>query len=193
MLSTHDTTNWKAWWQYEAATVDEGLFVRKCKDRQIDFSRMKIELFDSNLSFYGRLRWKKEIDSADKLVWILGKRREEVGDFVELYENSYAEKDKLWKVLACSGKATEEASNELLAKIIQFTLNSRAVFCINSIIDLLALSDVIKGDPYQYRLNVPGTISPKNWSLRLPISLEKMLRHPVNKQIRKMIVSSGRI
>ncbi len=193
MLSTHDTTNWKAWWQYEAATVDEGLFVRKCNDRQIDFYKVKPELFDASLSLHGRLRWKKEIDSADKLVWILGKRREEVGDFVELYENSYAEKDKLWKILACSGKVTEEASNELLAKIIQFTLNSRAVFCINSIVDLLSLTDIFKGDSYQYRINVPGTISPKNWSLRLPISLEKMLRHPVNKQIRKMVASSGRI
>jgi 4-alpha-glucanotransferase len=57
----------------------------------------------------------------------------------------------------------------------------------------LALADLFKGDPYQYRINVPGTISPKNWSLRLPISLEQLLRHPVNKQIRKMIVSSGRI
>jgi 4-alpha-glucanotransferase len=33
MLSTHDTTNWKAWWLYEAGTVDEGLFSRKCLDR----------------------------------------------------------------------------------------------------------------------------------------------------------------
>jgi len=193
MLSTHDTTNWKAWWQYEAGTVDEDLFVRKCKDRQIDFSRVSLELFDTSLSFHGRLRWKKEIDCVDKLVSILGKRREEVRDFIELYENSYAEKDKLWKMLACSGEVTEEASNELLAEIIQFTLNSRAIFCIHSIRDLLGLTDVFKGDPYQYRINVPGTISPRNWSLRLPISLEKMLRHPVNKQIRKMIVSSGRI
>jgi len=192
MLSTHDTTNWKAWWQYEAGTVDEDLFVRKCKDRQIDFSRVKNELFDSNLSFHGRLRWKREIDSADKLVWILGKRREEVGDFVELYENSYGEKDKLWELLSCPGLVTEEAGNQLLAKIIQFVLNSQAVFCINSIRDLLGLADVFKGDPYQYRINVPGTISQKNWSLRLPISLEELLSHPINQQIRKMIVDSGR-
>lgn len=193
MLSTHDTTNWKAWWQYEAGTVDEGLFVRKCRDRQIDFSRVSLELFDSSLSFHGRLRWKKDIDCVDKLPSILGKRKEEIRDFIELYENSYAEKDKLWKLLACPGSVTEAASSELLAKVTQFTLNSRAVFCINSIRDLLALADLFKGDPYQYRINVPGTISPKNWSLRLPISLEQLLRHPVNKQIRKMIVSSGRI
>ncbi|MDD5506167.1 MAG: 4-alpha-glucanotransferase, partial [Candidatus Omnitrophica bacterium] len=185
--------NWKAWWQYEAGTVDEGLFVRKCKDRQIDFSRVSLELFDSSLSFHGRLRWKKDIDCVDKLSSILGKRKEEIRDFIELYENSYAEKDKLWRLLACPGLVSEAASKELLAKVTQFILNSRAVFCINSIRDLLALADVFKGDPYQYRINVPGTISPKNWSLRLPISLEQLLRHPLNKQIRKMIVSSDRI
>jgi 4-alpha-glucanotransferase len=192
MLSTHDTTNWKAWWQYEAGTIDEDLFVRKCRDRQIDFSYVKAELFDLDLSFHGRLRWRKEIDCVDKLLCILGKRKEEVRDFIELYENSYKEKDKLWKLLTCPGSATEEASNELLARVIQFTLKSRAIFCINSIRDLLGLSDVFIGDPYQYRVNVPGTISPKNWSLRLPISLEQLLAHPLNQQIRKMIVDSSR-
>jgi 4-alpha-glucanotransferase len=192
MLSTHDTTNWKAWWQYEAGTVDEGLFIRKCADRKIDFQRVKIELFDPRLSFHGRLRWKKEIDCIDKLVCILGKRREEIGDFIELYENSYSEKNKLWKMLGFSGEASEEADSELLSRILRFTLDSRAVFCINSIVDLLGLADIFSGDPYQYRINTPGTISPKNWSLRLPLSLEQLLKHPVNKQIRRMSADSGR-
>jgi 4-alpha-glucanotransferase len=76
---------------------------------------------------------------------------------------------------------------------MKFVLSSRAIFCINSIGDYLSLADIFKGDPYQYRVNVPGTISPKNWSLRLPLSLEEMLKHPVNEQIRKMIEVSGRI
>ncbi|MFA4854581.1 MAG: 4-alpha-glucanotransferase [Candidatus Omnitrophota bacterium] len=192
MLSTHDTTNWKAWWQYEAGTVDEGLFLRKCRDRGIDFLRVRLELFDSSLSFHGRLRWKNEINCIDKLLCILGRKKEELRDFIELYENSYGEKEKLWKLLACPGPVAEEASNELLARVIQFTLNSRAIFCIHSIRDLLGLSGVFKGDPYQYRVNVPGTISPKNWSLRLPLGLEKLLRHPVNRQIRRMVSDSGR-
>jgi 4-alpha-glucanotransferase len=192
MLSTHDTTNWKAWWKYEAGTVDEGLFMRKCADRGIDFARVKQELFDPGLSFHGRLRWKKDIDSADKLLWILGKARQEVGDFVEMYENSYAEKDKLWRMLGCPGVPAEEADSKLLFGIIRFTLDSQAVFCINSIVDLLGLSDVFPGDPYRYRVNTPGTISPKNWSLRLPIGLEEMLKHPVNIQIRRMAEDSGR-
>ena len=193
MLSTHDTTNWKAWWQYEAGTVDEGLFMRKCNERKIDFTKVSLKLFDANLSFHGRLRWKKEIDCPDKLLWELGKRKEEVGDFIELYKNTYGEKEKLWQILNCCGTMTEEASAELLAKMIGFVLSSQAVFCINSIRDYLSMADIFKGDPYQYRVNVPGTISPKNWSLKLPLSLEELLAHPLNQQIRKMIVDSERI
>ncbi|MFA5092579.1 MAG: 4-alpha-glucanotransferase [Candidatus Omnitrophota bacterium] len=193
MLSTHDTTNWKAWWQYEAGTVDQDLFMRKCQDRQIDFAQVSQKLFDANLSFHGRLRWKKEIDSVDKLLWELGKKREEVGDFIELYENTYGEKEKLWKILDCTGSITEVASAELLTKMIKFILSSQALFCINSIWDYLSMTDIFKGDSYQYRVNIPGTISPKNWSLLLPLSLEEMIAHPINKQIRKIITDSGRI
>ena len=42
MLSTHDTTNWPAWWENEAGTVDEALFIRKCSDqRKIDYDQSK--------------------------------------------------------------------------------------------------------------------------------------------------------
>lgn len=192
MLSTHDTTNWLAWWQYEAGTVDEGLFKRKCAERKIDFARVNNKLFDAGLSFCGRLRWNKQVDDVHKLAWELGKSREEIKDFIELYENSYEEKAKLWKLLDCPGQPSEQGSAQLLAKITQFTLNSAAIFCINSIVDYLCLDGLFKGDPYQYRINTPGTISPKNWSLRLPLSLEELLAHPVNQQIRKMVEDAGR-
>jgi 4-alpha-glucanotransferase len=193
MLSTHDTTNWNAWWQYEAGTVDEGLFFRKCQDRKIDFDKIKAKLFDPQLSFHGRLRWRNQIDSAEKLIWELGKRREEVGDFIEIYENTFGEKQKLWKLLGYSGAAPEEANADLLARVTKLILDSQAVFSINCIMDYLGLADIFKGDPYQYRINVPGTVSPKNWSMRLPLSLEELLKHPVNQKIRKMIVDSGRV
>jgi 4-alpha-glucanotransferase len=192
-LSTHDTTNWKAWWQCEAGSIDEDWFFRKCNSRGIDPQAARVKLFDSSLSCHGRLRWLDSIDSVDKLVAILGKKKEELPDFIDVYLNSYQEKDKLWKLLGCPGAMTEEASPDLLARAIRLTLDSRSVFCIQSIRDWLGLADIFKGDPYQYRVNVPGTISEKNWSLRLPISLEDLLHHKVNKQIRKMISDSGRM
>ncbi|MDD2688872.1 MAG: 4-alpha-glucanotransferase [Candidatus Omnitrophica bacterium] len=193
MLSTHDTTNWPAWRENEAGTVDEALFIRKCNDRKIYYSQVKDKLFNPALSFHARLRWLKSIDSVDKLVSILGKKKEELMDFIEMYENSYQEKEKLWLHLGINGPMREKCDPEILHAALKISLDSSSVFCINSIIDYLYLGGIFKGDPYQYRINTPGTINSKNWSLTLPISLEELLRHTVNKEIRSLITESGRI
>ena len=110
-----------------------------------------------------------------------------------LMGNSYLEKDKLWLLLGCAGPLEEEASDELLAKAIKLTLDSSAIFSIHSITDWLGLAGILKGYPYCYRINVPGTVSPQNWSLRLPITLEALLSHPVNEKILAMNQAAGRI
>jgi 4-alpha-glucanotransferase len=194
MLSTHDTTNWPAWWENEAGTIDEGLFIRKCSDqRKIDFNSAKDKLFDSVRSRHGRLRWLDRVDSVEKLVTILGKKKEELADFIDLYENSYREKEKLWKHLGLKGPMREKCDSEILKAALKISLESRAIFCINTIIDWLYLTDIFKGDPYQYRINTPGIITDKNWSLTIPISLEELLKHKINKDIKQLVVSSGRI
>jgi 4-alpha-glucanotransferase len=194
MLSTHDTTNWPAWWENEAGTVDEGLFVRKCSDhRQINFGRLKDKLFNPKRSGHGRLRWHEDIDSVEKLVSILGRKKEELADFIDLYQNTYQEKGKLWKHLGFSGRMREKSGAEIVRAALKISSESGAVFCINTIFDLLYLTDLLKGDPYQYRINTPGTISAKNWSLTIPVSLEKLLKHRVNQEIRNMISASGRV
>ncbi|MBM3249909.1 MAG: 4-alpha-glucanotransferase [Candidatus Omnitrophica bacterium] len=193
MLSTHDTTNWPAWWENEAGTVDEALFERRCGERGIDFIRVKPELFDLSLSRHGRLRWKPDIDSPDKLCWVLGKRREEVADFIEMYLNTYCEKEKLWRLLGLKGPMREKSDKELVQAVLRSVLGSKAAFSVNSVFDLLYLSDILKNDPYQYRINTPGTISPQNWSLTLPLPLEELLKHKLNKEIRSLNSASGRI
>jgi 4-alpha-glucanotransferase len=192
MLSTHDTTNWPAWWENEAGTVDQDLFIRKCNDRKIDFSAVKDRLFDKILSSHGRLRWLNSVTSVDILVSILGKKKEEVKDFIDIYENTYQEKEKLWKHLKIKGRMKEKSDSEIIRQVLKISLESSAIFCINLVVDYLYLRDIFKGDPYQYRINTPGTISEKNWSLTLPISLEDLLKHKVNKEIRAMISASRR-
>jgi len=193
MLSTHDTTNWAAWWQYEAGTVDEELFMRMCAIRRIDYNYTKNSLFDFSLSKYGRLRWSKNINSVDSLVHILGKRREEIGDFIKLYENSYMEKEKLWKRLKIKGQMREVADEEIISRVLRDNLGSSSLFSIQTIIDWLYPTGLFRGDPHKYRINTPGTISPDNWSLVIPLSLEKLLSQKVNKDIREMVSSSGRL
>ena len=194
MLSTHDTTNWPAWWENEAGTVDEGLFIRKCSDhRQINFSSVKGKLFDLSRSVHGRLRWLNSIDSVHKLVSILGKKKEELADFIDIYENTFREKKKLWKYLDLKGPMREKSDADIVKAALKITLESSAIFCINTIMDWLYLTDIFKGDPYQYRINTPGTISGNNWSLTIPISLDDLLKHKVCQDIRRMVAASGRI
>jgi len=193
MLSTHDTTNWLAWWENEAGTIDEELFRRKCAERGIDYVGVKEKLFDSGCSRHGRLRWLKSVASSDVLAAILGKRKEGIGDFIDMYENTYQEKEKLWKHLKISGPMQETANRETVSAVLKMTLESRAIFCIHLILDWLSLAGILKGDPYQYRINTPGTISENNWSFVIPISLDKLLKHKVTKDIRNMITSSGRV
>jgi len=115
MLSTHDTTNWPAWWENEAGTVDEDLVIRRCNDqRQIGYERIKDKLFDLKRSQHGRLRWKEEIDSLDKLLLILGRKREEVGDFIDFYLNTYHEKEKLWERLGLQGPMREKCDVSIM-------------------------------------------------------------------------------
>ncbi|MBI5124055.1 MAG: 4-alpha-glucanotransferase, partial [Candidatus Omnitrophica bacterium] len=192
MLSTHDTTNWAGWWENEAGTVDEDLFVRKCSCRGIDYHAIKEKLFDLNRSRHGRLRWKEEIDSIDKFTGILGSAREELKDFIELYENSYLEKEKLWKQLKLKGRMREKSDSRIVRAALEVTAMSNSIFCIELIFDLLNLSDICKGDPYLYRVNRPGTVGRENWSLKIPLSLEKLLKHKINKDIKEIVVAGNR-
>jgi len=192
MLSTHDTTNWPAWWEYEAGTVDEELFIRKCSGR-IEYNNVKDKLFDSSLSRYGRLRWLSSVDSVDKLVAILARKKEELLDFIDLYENSYNEKEKLWKQLKLPEPMREKADPEIVKAALEISLDSSSIFCINTIVDWLYLTDLFRGDPYQYRTNTPGTIRPQNWSLVIPLSLEELLQQELCLQMKEMNFSSARI
>lgn len=192
MLSTHDTTNWPAWWENEAGTVDEDLFMRKCRDRGIDFTEARKKLFDPRLSKHGRLRWFDNIASSETLVSILGKKAEELKDFVELYDNTYREKEKLWKHLNLKGDMTEKSNPEILKAVLNVTQSANSLFCIELLIDYLYLTDIFKGDPYLYRINRPGTVSKENWSLVIPVSLEGLLKDEVCKEIKAMIRSAGR-
>jgi 4-alpha-glucanotransferase len=197
MLSTHDTTNWPAWWENEAGTVDEDLFRRKCAEAGVDFEVVKAALFDSGRSQHARLRWREEIDSLDKLIKGLSPQgtvpRERLNILVDLYENTYGEKEKLWKKLELAGAMREKCDKEILRAVLKANLRASSFFCINSIVDLLYLDDLWQDDAYQYRINTPGTVSAKNWSLKLPLSIEDLMKHPVTREIRNLVADSGRI
>ncbi|MDP2912703.1 MAG: 4-alpha-glucanotransferase [Candidatus Omnitrophota bacterium] len=192
MLSTHDTTNWSAWWENEAGTVDEAVFIEKTLNRGINYASVQGRLFAAGSSRHGRLRWLGSVDSAEKLVEILGKPKDEIADFVEMYENSYGEKEKLWEHLNMKGAMSEKSGCALAANMLKANLKTKSIFCINLLIDYLYLTEIFKGDPYKNRINRPGTVKKTNWSLVVPVGLEELLRHKVCGKIREMISASGR-
>lgn len=193
MLSTHDTTSWRGWWENEAGTVDEALFIRRCAGR-VDYAAVKAQLFDPQLSRHGRLRWRDQVTSVDALVSIMQKPRQEIGDFIEMYENSFHEKEKLWSLLSLPGPMREPSHERTLEAALRLTYASRALFAIQLITDLVGVAaDIMPGDAYTQRINVPGTVTPQNWSLVIPRSLEELCEHPVTAIIREAVVSSGRI
>ncbi|HOW43295.1 MAG TPA: 4-alpha-glucanotransferase [Candidatus Omnitrophota bacterium] len=192
MLSTHDTTNWPAWWECEAGTIDENLFVRLCCERGIKYNGIREKLFDLHRSSHGRVRWSEQVTSVGALVAILGKKPEEVRDFIDMYENSFHEKEKLWQQLRLKGPMREKCDREIVFAIMRRTLEAQSIFCVNLITDWLFMGDILKGDPYLSRINTPGTVIPDNWSVVMPLSLEELLRHSLNLQMKEMITATGR-
>ena len=87
----------------------------------------------------------------------------------------------------------EKSDSEIVRASLEITASSNSVFCVELIFDLLDLAGLCKGDPYEYRVNFPGTLSPNNWSLKIPISLEKLLKHKVTKELKAIVTASGRI
>ena len=192
MLATHDTTNFPAWWENEAGTVDEALFTRKCLERGINFPAVKENLFSKEFSRHGRLRWLNEISSEEILIFTLGKRKEEIKDFIDLYKNSFREKEKLWKLLKLDGAMKERSGKEIVKAVLKYVLDCGSIFVINLITDWLYLGDKFKEDPYVYRFNTPGTVNDKNWSLVLPLFLEELLEGDLNRKISSMIKEAER-
>jgi 4-alpha-glucanotransferase len=110
-----------------------------------------------------------------------------------MYENTYLEKEKLWKLYGLKGAMREKSDKEFMRKAFELSLRSSAIFCINTVVDWLYLADAFDGDPYQYRINTPGTTVSRNWSLLLPLSLEEMCKLKTNTAIRAMVSGSGRV
>lgn len=187
-ISTHDMSNLRAWWKFEAGTVDKDLFERKCRERNIDFEALKHKIFDLEDSFFGRLRWKKDIDTVGKMLVILGLEEASANDFVDLYKESFDEKEKFLRFLAISKKIkTEDYPDLFIRRALEKAGQSRSIFSIQIIYDWLFLGSLFKKeDPVELRVNFPGTMSDQNWSQVLPVSLEKMIELDMNNEIRQI-------
>ncbi len=67
---------------------------------------------------------------------------------------------------------------ETAYRVIRGLLKTSSFLCIFFIQDLLALSaDLLENDPNDERINIPGTVSEKNWSYRMKYPINQLLAH----------------
>ncbi len=192
VISNHDMTSFRGWWAFEAETVDEALFKRRCRECGVDYEKVKNKLFDFERSAHGRLRWKQDISDESVLAWNLEKPAQEIFTLTALYRESFGEKKKF---LEYAGLNPEQSldSAVLFEAALKKADQTASIFSIQLLQDLLSMKNGIEEDPWNYRINFPGTMGEQNWSLAVPWSLEKMLSWQGNELIREIHRSADRI
>lgn len=71
---------------------------------------------------------------------------------------------------------------------VKEVLSSQSIFSILLIFEWLFFSEIIdSNNTDKYRINIPGIISDKNWSTKMPFSMEELLSHPANRKIKNII------
>ncbi len=192
VISNHDMSALSAWWEHEAGTVDGELFRRKCAEKGIDFERVRPELFDIARSAHGRLRWRPEIANPQVLAQVLGRGEFEVSDLAGLYRGSYGEREIFWRYIGLSGKLISRADKKFMRAALEKISKTNSIFSVQLLQDWLALGVRPPSDSWNFRINFPGTQGPHNWSLVMPLSLEKMLGLKANEAIARINAAAGR-
>ena len=197
VCSTHDSSFWVNWWQFEAGTIDEKLFDMSCEKAGIHPGHVKYckkILFDKKRSNHGRLYWNDDITSPQLVAEILNVPQDSVHGIIYAYTESYGEKEKFLNYLGYEGDINN-VSTELVQKCIFAINSSNSILSIQLLQDYLSLDQglLTKIGKYKYRINTPGSISRNNWSQLLPLSLEELSTLGINTDLKQLLTDTARI
>lgn len=193
VISSHDMSNLLGWWRFESGTVDEGLFTRICREKNIPIDRLKGQLFDLNASHYGRLFWKEELREFSQIAAILNKPENEIADIKDLYMGSKGERQKFFQILGLNPDSIYSLPDqEWIEKALEYAHAASSVFSIQLLQDWLFLEGKGYEKPWDDRVNFPGTMGDHNWSLRLPFSLEQLASLNLADKIRNILIKTKR-
>lgn len=186
VISSHDMSSFRGWWMFEADTVDETLFMRKCREKNIPFEEIQAKLFDLPGSHYGRLRWKNEVETDSHFLDILGRPALQVLDLLDLYRFSFGEREKFWDYIECPKPLRNEVRYCLIWEALRKAGETNSIFSVQFLTDWLSLDKTFQEDPWKFRINFPGQSGGDNWSIVMPISLERLKKLKINHDIRKI-------
>ncbi len=194
IISSHDMTPLATWWENEAGTVDAMLVAKVCEEKGFNLEEIKSKLFAKSKPQAVRLRWKQEISSPDEVLRVIGKTRDQAWMFYDMHRESYDEKEKFMKYVGMEGSPVHETTKKFIRAAISKSGSTASIFSIQLIQDLLSLGDYFeKWDKHDLRVNTPGTMGEKNWSIVMPLSLEEMQKMEINREILDMNKETGRI
>lgn len=197
-VSTHDSSSLPAWWENEAGTVDEVSFRQIC-DKFISsedkYSEIKDMLFDKELSRNGRLYWNGNITDTNELLKILGLNYDDAYEFIEMFKSVHNEKNNFMEYIGIKKELSHKADTDLVRSSVEKISSTSSIFSIQLIMEYLYLDENILQDhkDWNYRINFPGIVSGSNWSLVLPVSLEKLNELGINSEIKEINLKYGRI
>jgi 4-alpha-glucanotransferase len=86
-----------------------------------------------------------------------------------------AEREAFWAALGKKGPAPASYTPETAEQVLEGLLETSSLLAMFQFQDLLALSpDYRVKDPADERINIPGSVTDRNWTYRLPFTLEEL-------------------
>ncbi len=184
--STHDCTLLPAWWETEAGTIDEGMFLNLCVNAGVSSDQIKDRLFDPETSSNGRLRWRKGLTGTEAEINAMVQLKEE-------FANTRNERAEFLRSIGLNMDPEANASIGLVATALEKDSFGPAIFNIPSIFDVLAVRQEGLDLAKVHRINRPGMVLPVNWNLMTHISLDDINSDDVLiNYLRELNIESGR-
>ena len=106
-----------------------------------------------------------------------------------LWKEPDFDKNLYWGHAHLAGQAPEELTPPSVRSILAHVFSSNSLFCILPVQDYFGLSATLSEVPPEAeRVNVPGTVGGKNWTYRLPCTVETLLENKsLSTEIRKLV------
>ena len=106
-----------------------------------------------------------------------------------LWKEPDFDKALYWSHAGFPGNAPDELSPTVVRNILSHVFSANSLLCILPVQDYFALSPVLSEcDPEEERVNIPGTVGGKNWTYRLPCSVEDLAKNNfLCSEIRKLV------
>ena len=106
-----------------------------------------------------------------------------------LWTESDFDRELYWSHAQLSGTAPEKLTPPVVRDILAHVFSSNSLFCILPVQDYFALSSTLSEvPPEEERVNIPGTVGGKNWTYRIPVTVEQLeSNNSLNSEIRKLV------